>query len=187
MASIASLILALLVIFNTTGTISPGNPAKSTGNLNIFEKPRLDNFKKIFSSYPPARPQKRHLSFVFNSLIKNTTPECQHENARHQLTSVDYKNEADGKILTFHVVPGYDKNGNMRSFVHQYKYDYKNQLKEVVTGTGLNVEYRYDALGRRIEKIVSAPDGKVVTRYVNAGWRVKEERDDNNALLRLYT
>jgi RHS repeat-associated protein len=112
---------------------------------------------------------------------------CKHENARHQLTIVDYKNEVDGKIIAFHVEPSYDQNGNMKRFVHQYKYDYKNQLREVITGTGLNVEYKYDALGRRIEKTVSAPGGKVVTRYVNAGWRVLEERDEANNLLRRYT
>jgi RHS repeat-associated protein len=113
--------------------------------------------------------------------------ECKHENKRHQLTGVDYSNLVDNKVVKFHVVPFYDKNGNMKSFVHQYKYDYKNQLVEVVTGTGLNVEYKYDALGRRTEKIVSAPGGNKVTRYVNAGWRVLEERDGNNALLKRYT
>jgi RHS repeat-associated protein len=115
------------------------------------------------------------------------TLKCQHENKRHQLTKVDYSNVVDNKVIEFHVVPSYDKNGNMKSFVHQYKYDYKNQLKEVVTGTGLNVEYKYDALGRRTEKIVSAPGEKEITRYVNAGWRVIEERDENNALLKRYT
>ncbi|MFC2146452.1 Ig-like domain-containing protein, partial [Acidobacteriota bacterium] len=112
---------------------------------------------------------------------------CQHENKRHQLTGVDYSNLVDNKVVEFHVVPSYDKNGNMKSFVHQYKYNYKNQLLEVVTGTGLNVEYRYDALGRRIEKIVSAPGDKEITRYVHAGWRVIEERDDNDVLLKRYT
>jgi YD repeat-containing protein len=187
MLSTVSILLALLLAFNTASPINPGNPGKTTGNMSTPGKSRLDDFQKILPAEPEFSSRKLHLSFVLNFQFEKLCLECHYENKRHQLTKVDYSNVVDDKIIEFHVVPSYDKNGNMKCFVHQYKYNYKNQLVEVVTGTGLNVEYKYDALGRRTEKIVSAPGGNKVTRYVNAGWRVLEERDENNALLKRYT
>jgi hypothetical protein len=57
----------------------------------------------------------------------------------------------------------------------------------VITGTGVNVEYRHDALGRRIVKIVKDPDGESVTRYVHDGFQVIEERDDIDDVQYRYT
>jgi len=56
----------------------------------------------------------------------------------------------------------------------------------VITGTGVNVEYKYDALGRRIEKAVKDPIRTAVTRFVLSGRQVIEERDENNRLTTRY-
>jgi len=58
-------------------------------------------------------------------------------NNRNQLT------ERNGTPLT------YDNNGNLKSYEYQYFYDYSNRLVRVETGTGVVVEYVYDAFGRR--------------------------------------
>jgi RHS repeat-associated protein len=96
-------------------------------------------------------------------------------NERHQLVKYN------GKDLI------YDKNGNLKEFYHQYIYDWKNQLVKVITGTGVNVEYNYDALGRRIEKIVTDPLGEAHTRYIYDGYRVIEEHDKDGKVVTRYT
>jgi RHS repeat-associated protein len=97
-------------------------------------------------------------------------------NERHQL--VQY----NGMDLT------YDQNGNLTHFTHDYVYNWKNQLVKVITGSGVNVEYKYDALGRRIVKIVKEPNtSPTVTRYVHDGYQVIEERDINDQVQYRYT
>jgi YD repeat-containing protein len=82
-------------------------------------------------------------------------------NERQQL--VNY----DGKTLT------YDNNGNMTGFDKAgYVYNWKNQLVKVSTGTGVNLEYKYDALGRRTAKIIKNPENQTVVRYVHDGYPV---------------
>jgi len=75
----------------------------------------------------------------------------------------------------------------MTHFNHDYVYNWKNQLVKVITGTGVNVEYKYDALGRRIVKIVKDPNSETETRYVHEGYQVIEERNGNDDLQYRYT
>jgi RHS repeat-associated protein len=96
-------------------------------------------------------------------------------NERHQL--VQY----NGMDLA------YDKNGNLTHFKHNYVYNWKNQLVKVITGSGVNVEYKYDALGRRIVKKVKDPNSETVTRYVHDGYQVIEERNGSDQVLYRYT
>jgi RHS repeat-associated protein len=50
------------------------------------------------------------------------------------------------------------------------------------------VEYKYDALGRRIVKKVKAPNSiDTVTRYVHDGYQVIEERNDSDQVTYRYT
>ncbi len=95
---------------------------------------------------------------------------------------MDYAQRVGNQVTTVHVDPTYDNNGNLKNFVHQYTYDYRNQLLKVITGTGVTVEYKYDALGRRIEKKVTDNSIETLTRYVFDGWQVIEERDGNDVL-----
>jgi RHS repeat-associated protein len=81
-----------------------------------------------------------------------------------------------------------DNNGNLTHFTHDYVYNWKNQLVKVNTGTGVNVEYKYDALGRRIVKKVKAPNSSdTVTRYVHDGYQVIEERNGSDQVTYRYT
>ena len=80
-----------------------------------------------------------------------------------------------------------DSNGNLTDDGTQtYHYDYKNRLVEVrVSGSSTVVaKYKYDALGRRVEKHVVS--GAVTTRYVLDGQDIVEEFDGNNTWLARY-
>ena len=57
----------------------------------------------------------------------------------------------------------YDDNGNItrkaigEDILHNYTWDYENRLREATTRNGA-VEYKYDALGRRVERTVAGED-----------------------------
>ncbi len=77
----------------------------------------------------------------------------------------------------------YDANGNLLTAVtsagtRSYTYDYRNMMVGFEDEGGIVSEYRYDALGRRIEKVVDTEGTAVTTRYLhNSRWQVIEERD----------
>ncbi len=81
----------------------------------------------------------------------------------------------------------HDSNGNLTDDGTQtYHYDYKNRLVEVrVSGSSTVIaKYKYDALGRRVEKHVVS--GAVTTRYILDGQDIVEEFDGNNTWLARY-
>ncbi|MFA5795305.1 MAG: RHS repeat-associated core domain-containing protein [Candidatus Brocadiia bacterium] len=90
-------------------------------------------------------------------------------------------------------VLGYDANGNMTSDgIQSCSYDYANRLVKVTTGSGSSQrtvgEYKYDALGRRVEKVTYQGGGQNSTtiRFYYDGARCIEERDEAGTLLRQY-
>lgn len=79
----------------------------------------------------------------------------------------------------------YDLDGNMTSKVKKvggetttYTYNSEDQL----IGVNNNISYKYDALGRRIEKNVSS----TITRYVYDGEDIIQELDGNNQVITTY-
>lgn len=80
--------------------------------------------------------------------------------------------------------PQYDNNGNMTSDgTHTYQYNYNNRLVSV--DNGQTATYKYDALNRRIQKVVVEPV-ESTTNYYYCGDQAVEERDANNAVLATY-
>ncbi len=76
----------------------------------------------------------------------------------------------------------YDQNGNLTSDGHNtYSYDSENRLISAVTPDH-NISYVYDALGRRIEKLV---DGKI-TRFLYDSDQVIVEYDGSGQELRRF-
>ncbi len=77
----------------------------------------------------------------------------------------------------------YDKNGNLTTIDNglpmqrDIAYDYRNRMViHIDLAAGIAATYAYDALGRRIEKVVD--DGTPqTTRYFYNGWRAIEEQD----------
>ncbi len=89
----------------------------------------------------------------------------------------------------------YDANGNLTSTsalvggvsISQFTYDYRNQLVEYADlATGERHTYRYDALGRRIERTTDADGTPLVTRYFYEGSRVCEEQDGGGVMQATY-
>ncbi|MEE9296936.1 MAG: RHS repeat-associated core domain-containing protein [Phycisphaerae bacterium] len=91
---------------------------------------------------------------------------------------------------------GYDRNGNLRfledkpGLQKQVTYDYRNQMVQYFdTVTGQRHTYAYDALGRRIARVVDAggvAGGPTETRYFYNGWQVVEEQDELGATRATY-
>ena len=90
----------------------------------------------------------------------------------------------------------YDDNGNLTSKearvapvcvgggqLTEYQYDPQNQLIEVRVDAAVIANYRYDGLGRRIEK----DTGGAITRFVYDAEDIQLEFDGTNALLARYT
>ena len=90
----------------------------------------------------------------------------------------------------------YDQNGNLVGIdprlatERQIAYDYRNQMVEYVDlENGETHTYRYDALGRRITKVVDANgigNNPTETRYFYDGWQVCEEQDAAGATQATY-
>lgn len=89
----------------------------------------------------------------------------------------------------------YDNNGDLISKTEgipttQYGWDYENRLKTVTRLASPDVSYKYDALGRRIErtKSVSIPVPVILetTRFVYDGTDVVRDLDGNGATMADY-
>ncbi|MDD5492517.1 MAG: RHS repeat-associated core domain-containing protein, partial [bacterium] len=83
----------------------------------------------------------------------------------------------------------YDHDGNMVTKQNKttletttYTYNSEDQLIGVVT-PAQTISYKYDALGRRIEKNV----GGAITRYIYDGEDIIQELDNNNQVVVTYT
>ena len=90
----------------------------------------------------------------------------------------------------------YDENGNLRltnptgpNGVSRFMmFDYANRLVSAQLAGGLQAQYRYDALGRRIQRDIQPPGPPVIvtTRFIYDGASVIEERDGAGTLLASY-
>ena len=86
----------------------------------------------------------------------------------------------------------YDLNGNLTmktakvgGAITSYQYDAENKLTRVVSN-GTTINYKYDGLGRRIEKEVIQV-GTTVTRYIYDQEDILLELDGNNQIVARYT
>lgn len=88
------------------------------------------------------------------------------------------------------MVIDHDANGNeIDDGTFTFQWDYRNRLRAVTRkADGLLVGlYTYDAVNRRIRKVVTNPSGPdVVTDFYYDGWRVIEERDGTDNLVQQY-
>ena len=84
----------------------------------------------------------------------------------------------------------YDANGNLAAktvksngALTTYTFDTQNQLVQIAFPNGTIASYRYDALGRRIEK----NPGGTITRYVYNGSDILLEYNGDNTLTARYS
>jgi len=87
----------------------------------------------------------------------------------------------------------YDNNGNLTRKTNKvtlaftnYEYDAENKLARVVSN-GTVADYRYDGLGRRVEKQVTQGPTTNVTRYIYDNEDILLELDGSNNLTARYT
>jgi RHS repeat-associated protein len=83
----------------------------------------------------------------------------------------------------------YDNNGSVltKSDGTQYTWDYENELTQVVRpGTGGTVNFKYDPLGRRIQKSFTQNGTTTTTDYLYDGANRIEDVDTNGNLLARY-
>jgi RHS repeat-associated protein len=96
-------------------------------------------------------------------------------------TQVLYANDVVNQYTTVGgQARSHDNNGNLSDDgTYKFGYDFENRLVELRNSTtsALIASYRYDALGRRVEKSVV---GGATTRYVLDGVQVVEEFDGSN-------
>jgi RHS repeat-associated protein len=82
----------------------------------------------------------------------------------------------------------YDKNGNttQKGTLH-FVYDYRNQLVRATDSTtNTQVDFKYDTLGRRIQKTITKGTQTTVRNFYYAGHQVIEIRDGNNQVICQY-
>ncbi|GIW39486.1 MAG: hypothetical protein KatS3mg076_0063 [Candidatus Binatia bacterium] len=83
----------------------------------------------------------------------------------------------------------YDRNGNLVEIAPEQRtvaYDYLDRMVSYEGGAGVRAHYRYDALGRRIERAVEEDGSSETVRYFYDGWQVCEEQDEENATRATY-
>ncbi len=118
--------------------------------------------------------------------------ELRQHNGLNQITTI---NDGGGNVpFSYDGVPG-ASNGNLADDgVRTYKWDALNRLKEIRKKAGdvLLGEYDYDALNRRIRKVVSngGLSGMITngtTDFIyNSNWQCVEERDSSNGPTKQY-
>ena len=78
----------------------------------------------------------------------------------------------------------YDLNGNLTQKSTQHNvYDYKNRIVKATEGSS-TVNFKYDPLGRRIQKDVTSGSQSKTTNFYYAGHQVIEERDGSDQVIR---
>lgn len=163
---------------------------------------------KTTAQSPGSNPPDQHTygfdsanRLVFNQSALNPLTTYDFDNAgnRRYVTGVDAGNYFMDPTLP---VPGdsqvnqytttsfdsrqYDDSGNLKvsaSGQRQYSFDYKNQLVQFFDGgAGVNAAYKYDCLGRRLEKSVNG----IITRFYYFGSQCIEEQNQANATVATY-
>jgi len=105
--------------------------------------------------------------------------------------------ESYGSTSNPSTYPGYDLDGNLlRDGRWKYTWDGENRLTKMEpldyvtppTGSRRQLDFEYDALGRRIKKTVTNLDTSAVTttKFLYDGWNLMAELDGSNTLVRTY-
>jgi len=126
--------------------------------------------------YDLATGESRAVAYTYDALgnrsvlLDNLTMTSYTVNNLNQYTQADLNSYA------------YDTNGNLTSDgIWTFGYDRAGHLISA-SKSGTSASYKYDALGRRIEKIVNG----TVTKYVYSGQSLIEERDGSNNVTAKY-
>jgi RHS repeat-associated protein len=144
-----------------------GNRLSATDNAGTHSY-IYDTLYQLTSAAHPAgqQPSESYTYDAGNNRTASHLSGTYSYNAANRLTAdsqFDYAYDANGNLTT--------KTERATGKVTSYSYDSENQLTRIDLPAGASVTYKYDGLGRRIEKNVSG----TVTRYVYDGQNVLAE------------
>jgi RHS repeat-associated protein len=136
------------------------------GNSAFSEQYSYDGLNQLTNFARGPQTESWGLDALGNwtSVTTNGTTQTRTANAQNQYTSI-----SGG------TTPSYDGNGNMTTDPtngNTYVYDAWNRLVAVTNGGTTLASYSYDAIGRRITEISTAP----LDLYFSKDWQVVEER-----------
>jgi YD repeat-containing protein len=158
------------------------------------------------SSSVPTPDSHNYTYDVLNRLLNATHPQV--ENPAESFTydavgnrlishlSTTYRYDTANRLLEDDTyLYAYDNNGNLiekfeksTSNTTRYFYDTENQLIAITLPNGDLAEYRYDGLGRRVEKFITPVSGPVViTRCIYDSEDILFEYDATNTMIARYT
>lgn len=85
----------------------------------------------------------------------------------------------------------FDANGNLLTTTSDsssgmFAYNYRNQMVSFTNDAGETTEYRYDVLGRRIQRTVGGDNGETILYFYDGDGTVCEEQNGANELLAIY-
>ena len=143
---------------------------------------RLASFKQgeITTGVEIPNPLKR-VQYVLDALGNRTTVTINGVTTNYTADNMNaYIALTGGQNATLQ----YDANGNLTNDgTHTYQYNYNNRLISV--DNGATSTYKYDALNRRIQKMVVEPV-ETTTNYYYCGDQAIEERDAADAVQATY-
>jgi RHS repeat-associated protein len=156
---------------------------------DIFAYDEVNRLKNIkFNSPEPAVPEteqfEKQKSYLYDK-VDNILAivETQNEETTETANTLAGVNYQLNQYTTFDEWGlSYDQNGNTtQKGTQSFTYDYRNQLISA-TDLSTSLNYKYDALGRRIEKSI----GGNTTKYFYSGNQVIEERDTSDNVTKQY-
>ncbi|MBI4351543.1 MAG: RHS repeat protein, partial [Elusimicrobia bacterium] len=137
-----------------------------------------DDLHRLISAQHPDQPNETFSYDPVGNRLSDAVLTGYQHNAANRLT------ENSGYTYT------YDANGNLtgqtekaNSAYTAYAYTSENQLKQAAMPGSITAAYKYDPLGRRIEKNVNG----TVTRYVYDNEDIIATLDGSNALIAAFT
>jgi RHS repeat-associated protein len=129
-------------------------------------------------SYTSYTSYDNEETFALDGVGNRTQVVSGSQTTNYTVNALNQYTQISGTSLT------YDYNGNLTGDgTYTYAYDYANRLMEVKSGGTTIASYKYDALGRRIEKVTT--NGTI--RFVLDKDRVIGEYDESDVLLAEYT
>lgn len=151
-----------------------GNKLTMTKNGSLYNYSYDDTYQLTNTQYPDLTNETLAYDSTGNR-ITFTNPSLTTDYTSNQLNQYS---SVEGTSYT------YDKKGNLTNdSTWTYSYDYKNRLISATNGA-TTANYKYDALGNRIEKSI-AGNGTIKYLYDN-NHQVLAEYDSNNTCLRRY-
>lgn len=157
-----------------------GNRVKKE-NQDGTTKYRYDTSNRLITAEPIPMNMAEAEAFVYD---KNG-------NRRYDREAKDYKYDAANRLLENSTYTyTHDQNGNLTGQTHKssngtitYAYNPENRLSNAVNPKGIKSEYKYDPLGRRIEKTVDSN----IRRYVYDNEDIIAILDGSNTPIETFT